>query len=44
MSTLEVTSIVFRAWVKLHRPPLRLSQLRLLWRETRRFVLSQERT
>lgn len=34
----DLTSFLFRIWVKLHARPLRLSQLRPLWREARRFA------
>jgi hypothetical protein len=34
----SLASFLFRFWVKLHGRPLRLSELRPLWHETRRFV------
>ena len=31
-------SFMFRIWVRLHDRPLRLSEMRPLWREVRRFL------
>jgi hypothetical protein len=40
MTATELTSFLFRHWVKIHARPLTLTQLRPLWREAHRFASS----
>jgi hypothetical protein len=41
MTNRGLTSYLFRCWVNSHVRPLRLSELRALWREVRRFIREQ---
>jgi hypothetical protein len=38
MTIANLTTLLFRIWVKIHGRPLSLSQLKPLWREARRFA------
>ena len=41
MKNQSLTFYLFRIWVRLHARPLRLNELRPLWREVQRFVREQ---